>query len=61
MVKARIYRDSAGVHRVFCQRNKFKHWHELGKYHETDVEFQKALRDGKIVWNEGILEKLTLF
>lgn len=61
MVNACIRRDAMGTHRVFCKRAKFKHWHELGKHHETDVAFEKALRSGLVRWETAIVDHSKLF
>lgn len=58
---AMIRRDANGTHRVFCKRDKYKHWHELGRHRETDIAFQRALRAGTLVWSDTIKEHFALF
>lgn len=61
MVKARIEKDSNGIHRTFVQRAKFKHWFELGSHTPTDKSFEKALSDNTVQWQRGIVEHDCLF
>ncbi|MBQ7750298.1 MAG: hypothetical protein IJR77_03635 [Bacteroidales bacterium] len=61
MTKARIERDDNGVHRVFVQRGKFKHWFELGAHKPTDVAFAQALAEDKIEWHKTIVRTDILF
>lgn len=61
MVKARIERDANGVHRIFIQRNKFKHWFELGKHHPTDSAFDKALEEKNVQWPSSVSKHDCLF
>jgi len=60
-MKARIERDVTGVFRIFCKRDKYKHWFELGKHKPTDMAFSKALKDGSIVWESCIIDRMQLF
>lgn len=60
-VIATIRRDVVGTHRVFCKRAKYKHWHELGRHHETDVAFAQALKVGLVKWETAIVDNSTLF
>ena len=61
MVVAQIVRDSSGVCRIFCKRQKYKHWFELGKHNETDMAFEKAYTDGKLRWRPQIVDHTKLF
>ena len=60
-VIARIARDPNGVCRVFVQRAKYKHWFELGRHQETDIEFEKALGAGGVNWESKITDQSKLF
>lgn len=61
MIVACIRRDAVGTHRIFCKRAKYKHWHELGRHRETDIEFEKALRAGSLKWETVIFDNSVLF
>lgn len=60
-VKAAIHRNQDGTHRIFCQRAKFKHWHELGMHRETDVAFARALQAQTILWKPAIIDRQKFF
>ena len=60
-VIARIARDPNGVCRVFVQRAKYKHWFELGRHQEIDIEFEKALSAGGVNWESKITDQSKLF
>lgn len=60
-MKVRIERDDLGVHRIFAQRAKFKHWFELGAHKPTDKAFAVCLRDGTIQWPNRIERHDILF
>ncbi len=61
MVKARIEKDANGVHRIFVQRAKFKHWFELGKHKATTGKFYQALVEDSIQWAPDIINHDSLF
>lgn len=61
MVKARIEKDANGVHRIFVQRAKFKHWFELGQHLQTVNAFRKAYSEGKLHWSPEIIDHGSLF
>lgn len=61
MVKARIIRDPNGIHRTEAQRDKYKHWFELGNHKQTDNAFEKALSNGEIQWRTDIYYTDNLF
>lgn len=61
MVKARLEKDAGGVHRVFVQRAKYKHWFELGKHRDSDSLFYRAYSLGDIQWEKDILDHDSLF
>lgn len=61
MVNAYIARDPMGVHRIFVQRAKYKHWFELGLHAETDAAFARALEDENVHWSGKIKDETQLF
>lgn len=61
IIKAKIVRDESGIIQIYCKRDKYKHWFELGKHGPTDSAFAKALKDGSIVWLPVIFDKMQLF
>lgn len=60
-VRAFVARDPDRIHRIFCQRAKYKHWFELGRYADTDVAFERALAAGSIAWEPAIEDKMQIF
>ena len=61
MVKAKIEKDSNGIHRIFVQRAKFKHWFELGTHKATTSMFYKHYSLNDIIWDKSIISTDTLF
>lgn len=61
MVKARIRRWADGTIHIEAQRNKFKHWFELGEHRETDARFETALAAGSVCWETRIVDPVKLF
>lgn len=60
-VRAYIARVGNGTYRIFCQRAKRKWWFELGKHRETDVAFERALRQGTLSLEAEIVDATKLF
>ena len=61
MVRAKVVKDPDGVHRIFVQRAKYKHWFELGTHKTTTVNFYQHLVQGDIAWEQFIWTTDTLF
>lgn len=61
MVKARVRYMARVGYTVECQRAKYKHWHPIGTYTETDIEFRRALRDGSVQWLGKVIEPEFMF
>lgn len=61
MIKAKIVRAESGIIQIYCKRDKYKHWFELGKHGPTDSAFSKALKNGSILWQPVIDDKMKLF
>ena len=61
MVKARLEKDANGVHRVFVQRAKYKHWFELGKHKDSTNLFYQAYNLGSLQWEKDVLDHNSLF
>ena len=60
-VDAYIEHTPSGTYRIMCKRAKHKWWFELGKHAETDIEFERALNNGSVSWQNEIRDNTKIF
>ena len=60
-VIARIARDPNGVCRVFVQRAKYKHWFELGRHQETDIDLKRRWAPAASIGNPRLPTNRNFF
>ena len=60
-VCAQIERRNDGTYCIWAKRAKFKHWFKLGTNRTTDVAFERALMQGKIMWKGEIQDATKIF
>ena len=60
-VDAYISRLDDTTYQIYVKRAKFKHWFRLGSHPATDVEFERALMNGRVRWNPEIKDSTKIF
>lgn len=60
-IKAQVVRFGDGSCRIECQRARRKWWFELGQHRATDVEFERALAEGRVRWMPRIKDGTKIF